>query len=219
MNSLLLLAVALVGLFGCEQRYSSDPPLVPESRAQASSSSYLDALLAPIPDAGSTVLNSSHAMTVAICSSSPQPCRALEPDASSDASYLVVFGSGRGVVRSREQATTELYQELRNRMAAGERLDVEPRAAGDAGTSVALDDTWTTKASAGSSDPILQCAVHLFGVVDRVGEVTVDVVHGVGSSGCLVSLGQSAAGGASHCLVQEPERPNRPGRMGRGMSR
>jgi hypothetical protein len=210
-------AVALVGLFGCEQRFSSDPPLMPESRTQASSSGYLDSLLAPVTDAGSMVRNSSHAMTVAICSSSPAPCRALEPDAS-DASYLVVFGSGRGVVRSREQATTDLYQELRNRMAAGERLDVEAYAAGDAGIVTALGDTWTTKANAGSSDPIAQCAVHLFALVDRIGEVTVDVVHGVGSSGCLVSLGQPTAGGTPPCLVQEPERAKGPAGMGRGMS-
>src|ERR1700689_3028081 len=104
MNRLVPFAVALVGLFGCEQRFSSDPPLVPESRTRASSSTYLDALLAPVTDAGSAVRNSSHAMTITICSSSPELCRALEPDASSDASYLVVFGSGRGVVRSHEQA-------------------------------------------------------------------------------------------------------------------
>ncbi|MGO9838588.1 MAG: hypothetical protein ACLP1X_30770 [Polyangiaceae bacterium] len=218
MNRLVPFAVALVGLFACEQRFSSDPPLVPESRTQASSSGYLDALLAPVTDAGSVVRNSSHAMTITICASSPAPCRALQPDASSDESYLVVFGSGRGAVRSREQATTDLYQELRNRMAAGERLDVESHAPGDAKAAAAMGDTWTTKATAGSSDPIAQCAVHLFALVGRVGEVTIDVVHGLGSSGCLVSLGQPTDGGTPPCLVQEPERAKGPEGMGRGMT-
>jgi hypothetical protein len=48
-----LVYVAIVGLFGCEQRFSADPPLVPESPAPTSSSSAIDALFAPITtDAG-----------------------------------------------------------------------------------------------------------------------------------------------------------------------
>jgi hypothetical protein len=43
-----LVYVAIVGLFGCEQRFSADPPLVPESPAPTSSSSAIDALFAPI---------------------------------------------------------------------------------------------------------------------------------------------------------------------------
>jgi hypothetical protein len=100
-------------------------------------------------------------------------------------------------------------------MAAGERIDVESRAPGDAGAAIALGDSWTTKANASSSDPIAQCAVHLFAIVDRIGEVTVDVVHGFGSSGCLVSLGRPTGGGMSQCLLEEPERPKG---TGRGMS-
>jgi hypothetical protein len=64
-------------------------------------------------------------------------------DASNEGNYHVVFGSGRGAIRSRRQAVTELYEELRNRTALGQRLDAEPRgclvsigaSAGDGGMS------------------------------------------------------------------------------------
>jgi hypothetical protein len=217
MRSLLPFAVALFGLLGCEQRFSSDPPLVPESPAPAFSSSAIDALFAPIArDAGAVAVDSSHAMTVTICSASPQPCPPTEEDASADASYRVVFGSGRGAIRSRGQAMADLYEELRSRTTAGERLDAEPHSPGDAGGPGALSGRSTGMASAGSSDPIARCAFHLLNLVDDVGEVDLNVVHGSGSKGCMVSLGQSAtASGASQCLIQEPERPHRPGRKGR----
>jgi hypothetical protein len=209
-------ALALVGLFDCEQRFSSTPPLVPDP---APSSSAVDALLAPRTTNEGPAPDRSHAMTVTLCSSSPQPCPASDGDASAGAAYLVVFGSGHGVARSREQATTDLYQELRNRMSAGERLDVEPRAPSVAGTPIALSDSWTTKATAASSDPLAQCAVHLLLLVDRVGEVALDVEHGVGSTGCLVSLGHSTSdGGTSQCLVQEPERAHGLLPQGKGLS-
>lgn len=212
-----LVYVAIVGLFGCEQRFSADPPLVPESPAPASSSSAIDALFAPITtDAGPVTVDSSHAMTITICSSSPQACPASEADASAEAGYLVVFGSGRGAVRSREQAMTDLYQELRNRTTSGERLDAEPRTPGDSGAPIALGASATTKVSASSGDPLGRCAVRLLAFVDDVGEVDLNIVHGSGSTGCMVSLRHSATGnGSSECLVQEPERPHRAGRRGR----
>ncbi len=216
MQTPLRFAVALVGLFDCEQRFSSTPVLAPDP---APSSSAVDALLAPRTTEGRPPADSSHAMAVTLCSSSPEPCPASDGDASAGATYLVVFGSGRGVVRSREQATTDLYQELRNRMSAGERLDVEPRAPGAAGTPIALTDSWTTKATAASSEPLAQCAVHLLLLVDRVGAVALDVEHGVGSTGCQVSLGHATSdGGTSQCLVQEPERSHSLLPQGRGLS-
>lgn len=220
MPSRLRFTVAFVGLFACEQRFSSDPPLVPETPGPSSSPSAIEALMAPSAVKAGAFQNTSQAMRVTICSSSPQSCQTSEGDASVSGSYFVVFGSGRGSVRSHEQAVTDLYQELRNRMAAGERLDVEPHAPGAAGSPVAMADTWTTKANAGSSDPIAQCAVHVFDVVDRVGEVALDVVHGVGSSGCLVSLSAAAAtdGGAFQCLVQAPERASNPFPGGKGLT-
>jgi hypothetical protein len=151
-------------------------------------------------------------MTVTACSSSPHRCQPPNGDASADVSYFVVFGSGRGEIRLHGQAMTDLYEELRNRTAFGERLDAEPRDPGDAGAATAARGRTRTKESEGSSDPLAQCAFHLLDLVDDVGEVTLDIVHGQGSSGCLVWLRRSNDGGASECLVQEPERLQRPGR-------
>jgi len=102
----------------------------------------------------------------------------------------------------------DLYKELRDRTASGERLDAEPRAPG-AGGPLPVGGS-STKAN--SDDPIAQCAFQLLDLVDGVGEVTLDVVRGSGGHGCQVSLGRTADGGASRCLVQEPERTRRPGR-------
>jgi hypothetical protein len=104
----------------------------------------------------------------------------------------------------------DLYKELRDRTSSGERLNAQSVAQGDAG---ARAGGGSTKGGGGdSSDPLAQSALHLLDLVDGVGEVTLDVVHGSGSHGCQVSLGRSADGGASRCLVQEPERPHRMGR-------
>ena len=214
---LIVLAVAVVALFDCEKRLSSNPlPLAPEGFAPASSSNAIDALFAPsLADAGPVPVDSSHALTLMICTSSLQGCPA-EADASSAASYRVVFGSGRGAIRSRGQAIADLYQVVRDRTTSGERLTAESRVPGDAGASVGGRST--TKASAGGSDPIAQCALRLFDLVDGGNEVTVDVIHGGRSNGCMVSLGPFAAdGGAPQCLIEEPERLHRPGRgSGRG---
>lgn len=72
-----------------------------------------------------------------------------------------------------------------------------------------------TKASASNNDALSQCAFHLLNLVDGVGEVTLDVVHTYGLQECMVSLGGTVTdGGAGQCLIQEPERPKRPGRGG-----
>jgi hypothetical protein len=205
LRRLALLVLASGGLFGCEERFSANPPpIAPESLPPASSSNAVDALLAPTPlDAGVAAPDSSHALTITLCSSSAQPC----PEA--DATYRVVFGSGRGAARSRGQAMADLYKELRDRTASGERLDAETHAPG-ASRGPAPVGGGSSKAS--NDDPIAQCAFQLLDLVDGVGEVTLDVVHGSGSDGCRVSLGRSADGGASRCLVKDPERPHRLGR-------
>jgi len=206
----LLFAVAFVAVLGCEERFSANPPpIAPESLPPVSSSNVIDALIASTPtDAGALSLERSRALTITLCSSSGHPC----PDAEADASYLVVFGSGRGAVRSRGQAMADLYKELRDRTASGERLDAESRSPGAGSGSIPVGAGSSTKASASSDDPISQCAFQLLDLVDGVGEVVLDVVHGARSNGCQVSLGRTADGGASRCLVREPERPHRPGR-------
>jgi hypothetical protein len=203
-------AIGFVAVLGCEERFSANPPpIAPESLGPASSSTSVDALFATTTlDAGAVARDTSHALTVTLCSVSSPPCPASE----ADASYRVVFGSGRGAIRSRGQAMADLYKELRDRTASGERLDAEPRAAGDGGTPIAMGGGSSPKASATNDDPIAQCAFQLLDLVDGVGEVSLDVVHASGAHGCRVSLGRAADGGISRCLVQDPERPRRPGR-------
>ncbi|MGD0678692.1 MAG: hypothetical protein ABSC94_25065 [Polyangiaceae bacterium] len=110
---------------------------------------------------------------------------------------------------------TDLYRELRDRTALGDRLDAEARAPGTTEGVPAPGSKSARQANTSGGDPIAQCAFELLALVDDVGEVTLDVVHGVGSNGCLVSLGRSTKdGGAHQCLVREPEHPQRPGRKG-----
>lgn len=206
MRRLLLAAVTLTGLVACEQRFSSTPPSV----APASSAGAIDALLAPnAADAGSAATAGSHAITITLCSASPQPCPSPDTGESTDARYRVVFGSGRAEIRTRGQAMTDLYKELRDRTAAGERLDAEPRAPGDSGT--AAGGGAKASSEAGGDDLISQCAFHLLDLVDGVGEVSLDVVHqfGSGKSGCRISLRRDV-----QCLVRDPERTKGPGTGG-----
>jgi hypothetical protein len=212
------LAVLLAGLLGCQQRFSSDA-LTAENFAAPSSSGALDAGLVPSGvDAGAPPLESSHAMTVTSCSSSPQACGAPEADAAARASYRVVFGSGRAEIRSRGQAMADVYQQLRDRTVSGERLDAEPRASGAAEAPAARGVGSAASTNTGGSDPVAEGAFRLLDLVDRTGEVTLDIVHGLGSKGCTVSLGRSADGGSSQCLIREPERGQGPDRKGPGVS-
>jgi hypothetical protein len=214
MRGLVVLAVAVVGLFACEERFSSTPPpLAADSVAAGPSSSAIEALLAPsATDAGPAALDIARALTVTLCSSSPEACPASAPDTSGAGSYRVVFGSGRGEIRSRGQAMADLYKELRDRTSSGERLNAQSVAQGDAG---ARAGGGSTKGGGGdSSDPLAQSALHLLDLVDGVGEVTLDVIHGR-SSGCMLSLGRlGGEGSAPQCLVKEPDRPKGRGKGG-----
>jgi hypothetical protein len=215
MRLVFVVALAVVGAGACEQRFSSNPPaLAPESLTPAPSSGGVDPIFGPSSaDPPAVAQNQSHALTVTFCSTGQPMCPASEMDASPEARYRVVFGSsGHAEIRSRRQAMTDIYQELRDRTSAGERLDAEARAPGDAGAPALVGDR--SKTSAASSDALSQCAFHLLDLVDGVGEVTLDVVRSYGVHDCMVSLGGSADGGGGQCLIQEPERPKRPGRGG-----
>ena len=208
-----LLTIALVaGLLACEQRFSSSPPpLAPGGHAPTSPAA-IDALLAPATrDAGPAAHDSFHAMTITLCSASPEPCPPSEERASAEASYRVGFGSARATIRSRGQAMADLYKELRARTEAGDRLDAETRAPGHSGAPAAAGPGPTTAPSGDSSDPLTQCAFHLLDLVDGVGEVTLDIVHESGLADCTVSLGNSPGGhGGSQCLIKAPGRPHPP---------
>jgi hypothetical protein len=213
MRIVFVFALAVMGVDACEQRFSSNPPpIAPESLTPAPSSG-VDPVLGPGPaDITVAAQGQSHAMTVTFCSTSQLSCPTSDAGASPDARYRVVFGSGHAEIRSRGQAMADLYKELRDRTSAGERLDAEARAPGDAGTPVTGDRMPTNTAG---SDPLSQCAFHLLDLVDGVGEVTLDVVHAYGDRACSVSLGGSTDAGAGRCLIPAPERPTRPG-GGRG---
>ncbi len=214
MRSLLVsFTVSVCALFSCEQRFASNPPpLAPETPDPSSSSGGIDALFPPTTDAGSLALDSSHAMTVILCSKKPEACGAAEAEASDDRSYRVVFGPGHGAIRSRRQAMTDLYEELRSRTTLGQRLRAEPHASSETGVRTAKGGM--SKANTDGSDVVARAAFQLLDLVDSVGEVTLDRVYDGGTSGCVVSLGQAADGGASQCLIEEPERPHQPGRGG-----
>jgi hypothetical protein len=202
----LFFLVPLAAFLACEQRFSSSPPPVAAGTSGPAASVNVDALLAStVSDAGTPVVDTSRAIVVTLCSAAPGVCAASpETGDSPESSYYVVFGSGRGVVRSRGQAMADLYKELRDRLAGGERLDAEPRPTSDAGASPTFRGE--AKKPGDEADPLSACAFHLLDVVDGVGSVTLDVVHGSGAPNCSVTMGGVVAGGASRCLVKAPER-------------
>jgi hypothetical protein len=209
------LAFAWVALCACESRYSPTPANAPEMVASDASSNAVEALLAFMhPDAGhddaQVLLDVSHAMILSTCTSNPKPCSDSVGDAAPSGQYFVVFGSGRGVVRSRDQALTDLYEELRNRIEAGERLDVRSARSSDTAPSGREHGQAqpSMATSEGKGETASHCALRLLGIADEVGQLTLDVVHGKGDGGCLVTLD------VSRCLIQAPEKPHRPGGKG-----
>lgn len=211
---LVLSVVSPVALACCEQRFSATPPpMAPESASSTIASAAIQALLTPAADDAGATVPEARAMTVTLCSASPQPCESAEAGASDEGMYRVVFGSGRAVIRSREQAMTDLYKELRDRTTAGERLAAVPRAPRSSGGAFTTAGGASAKASEGEGDDITRCAFHLLDLVDGVGEVVLDVLPRFAATGCIVSLGRPGAdAGLPQCLIKEPERPKRTGR-------
>jgi hypothetical protein len=219
--SLGLFAIAQASLSSCNEPYSSHPPPVtPENLAPASSSDFLEALLAPHTDAAAAAIqNSYHALSITRCLSSPTPCLPPEGEGSLSTSYLVVFGSGRGTVRSRAQATADAYNELMHKTSARERLDVEEYIQVDGGAPTPVANGLEVRRSPSDGDPLAACAEEVLDFVDSAGEVTLDVLHESGSTGCMVTLGHLFAdGGAPQCLVPEPEHPHSPPRGRKGIA-
>ncbi len=208
--------LAMMLSLACEQRFSSTPGRSPADPAAASDAGAnpadFDVLWARNPfDAGHATAVVEHAMTVTLCSMSPDPCPTPPSDAPGEARYRVVYGSSRPEVRSRGQAMADVFKEMRDRTAAGERLVVEPRAPGEAGAPTrppGAGESTTTAATAGNGDPLSRCAFHVLDLVDGTGGITLDVARNFGSRGCLVQQGWSAT---AMCLVQGPDAPARPG--------
>jgi len=205
------LALSLGVLSACEQRYSGDAPAnSPASEPASASSGGLAAVLASAAgDAGGVALSTSHALVVTSCGWPSGPCAGLEQsDAEGGSTYRVVFGSGRASIRSRGQAMSDLYRELRDKTSAGLRMDVEARApsTGDA----AAPPVAAPHASRGTAnDPITQSAFAVLDLVDNLGEAYVDDIYVSSADQCVISLGRVTDAGAMQCLVRAPERPAR----------
>jgi hypothetical protein len=200
----------MVALVCCEQRFSATPlPMAPESAPSAVSSGALDSLLAPAADDAGAAVVQVRAMTVTLCSASPHPCEVAEGGTPDDEAYRVVFGSGRAEIRTRGQAMTDLYKELRDRTTAGERLAAIPHAPRSTGGAYTASGGASAKAGTGEGDDLTRCAFHLLDLVDGVGEVVLERLPRFASSGCIVSLGRPGAdAGLPQCLIKEPERAN-----------
>src|SRR5271155_5579106 len=123
------LSLSLGVLSACEQRYSGDAPAnSPSSEPAPASSVGLAAVLASAAgDAGREGLSTTHALIVTNCGWPSSPCAGLEQAAAEAGTYRVVFGSGPASIRSRGQAMSDLYREMRDKASAGLRLDIEAR--------------------------------------------------------------------------------------------
>jgi hypothetical protein len=205
--------LALGALGACEQRYSGDAPAnVPVNPPATSSSAGFAAVLALDPVEGGTVgLSTSHAMIVTNCGWPTHPCGDMDPNAAADSSYRVTFGSGHASFRSRGQAMSDLYREMRDKTSAGQQLDIEARSPTEGHASPPAPVGAVHRGT--SSDLISQSTFVVLDLVDNIGEADIDFVYGTGSDQCVISLGRAsdkaADGGKGPCLVREPERPKR----------
>ncbi len=80
---------------------------------------------ADVTDAAARPVEVSHTIAVTLCSKEKDACQqatALQP---MEASYKVVFGSGTGAIRTRRQAMTDLYKEIRERTGWGTQLTAQ----------------------------------------------------------------------------------------------
>jgi hypothetical protein len=171
----------------------------------------VDALFAPVADAGPSVRGVRHALIITRCGRGVSGCPALDGDASvPEPTYRVVFGSGTGTIRSRGQAWATLYGELRDRTALGEHLDAEPNEIRDG---AADEDVAPTHDSNKGSDALSAAASQIMRVVDSSGEISIDVLPEWGRAECEVSIGPRGPDGrAGRCLVEAPPRAARPAR-------
>ena len=211
-----LSGLVVAATIACEQRFSAYPaPFDQEKPTPSSSAISLDALFAPaVADAGAVAQTSIPAMTVARCSSSIQLCSS-EGDAAASENYRVAFGSGRGTIRSREQATADFFKELRDRTTSGQRLIAEMASRGDAGTAEihGVPSAVKSEPSVGN-ETLLLLAVRLMDFVDSTGEISLDVIHESGSNGCILAVGRFAERRATQCLLEEHQKLVKP--TGRG---
>jgi hypothetical protein len=203
------LLLVLLGIAACAEGYSAGAPV--GASAPESTPNSVDALFAPLPDAGPSTHGARRALVITRCLAGGVGCPPLDDDAApAETTYLIAFGSSPGTIRSRGQAWATLHAELRDRTSLGERLDAEPRALGDGGL---LDDEDLPHERKETGDKLSSAASQIMRAVDSRGEVAIVVLPQWGATDCEISMGPPAPdGGAGRCLVEAPPRPTRPGR-------
>jgi len=157
-----------------------------------------------------------HSMTVTACASDPDACRSAGMEVTR-AVYLVAFGAGAGTLRSRDQASADIYRELRDRTGFGTKLMAVPHRIvprSDA-RAIAPGAAPTARPTSSTPDPLIVASFDLLETVDAEGQITLDVMRG--RTTCKVSLASSSAprdggvdgGGSRRCLVNGPDGPER----------
>src|ERR1700722_7788716 len=179
-------------LSACEQRYSGDAPANAPTNAPApapasSSSGFAAVLALGTEDAGQVAFQPSHALIVTNCAWPTQPCAGFDANASPDGNYRVTFGSGHASIRSRGQAMSDLYREMRDKTSAGQRLDIEARSPNPGGTSSPAPPGSVHPGHGTSNDPVTQASFAVLELVDNIGEADVDVVYAGGPDQCVIS--------------------------------
>ncbi len=169
--------------------------------------------VASAPDAGASDGGTFHTITVTLCAKDRDACRKAQ-GTPGESSYRIAFGGSPGTLRSREQATADLYRELRDRTAFGtrlaaqrRRLEAPERDAGGVASAAAGQASTSPRAESPVKDVLIDAAHELIDAVDSDGEVTIDVARG--RPGCKVSLATSSApdAGSGHCLIWDAARP------------
>jgi hypothetical protein len=116
--------------------------------------------------------------------------------------YLVAAGSGRGTLRTREQALTDVYQELRDRTQFGSHLVVRPLRlpVPEAGMLPTGGEGSPGKPRGG--EPLIAAAFRAMATVDAEGGVTVDEDHAPGNCRVTIAEGDADAG-VSSCAFED----------------
>jgi hypothetical protein len=150
---------------------------------------------------GASATRGHHAIIVTSCAIDKSCSGAQATSPQTEATYRVAFGRGAGTIRTRGQATADLYKEIRDRMDSGAHLAAEPHHLGDPAP-IADTEPARMRKSAGD-DPVVEAAFQLMDAVDQNGEVAIDGVPMMGPSACKLSMGHvDADAGTSRCLVE-----------------
>jgi hypothetical protein len=156
---------------------------------------------------------------VAECSREGAQCSLANGTPPPGPTYVVAFGTSAGSTRSRQQAMTDLYRELRDRTASGSHLAARSQHLAESeGGGPAADDADSKEAKSAGGDPLVDAAFELMKIVDREGEITIDSAPS--NRSCRVSFVQptplDASAGEDRCFQAEERHEGRPSR-GRGI--